>query len=84
MAVLANNLKRTPGCRPSACKEACKAKVDERSLVACMLQQYVQNECRGSLRGSRAKRRLGGRLSGRQALIPIGRSIEHGGRVAAR
>jgi len=55
MAVLANNLKRTPGCKPSAWKDACKAKVDERSLVDCMLQQYVENECRGSLRGSRSR-----------------------------
>jgi hypothetical protein len=55
IAVLANNLKRTSGCKPSAWKDACKAEVDERSLVACMLRQYVRNECRGSLRGSRSR-----------------------------
>jgi hypothetical protein len=55
IAVLANNLKGTAGCKPSAWKEACRGKADERILVDCMLQQYVQNECRGSLRGTRSR-----------------------------
>lgn len=55
IAVLANNLKRTESCKPSAWKDACKGKVDERDLVDCMLERYVQNECRGSLRGSRSR-----------------------------
>ena len=55
MAVVANNLKRTAGCKPSAWKDACRGRADEKSLVDCMLQQYVRNECRGSLRGSRSR-----------------------------
>jgi hypothetical protein len=55
MAVLANNLKRTASCKPSAWKAACAGSKDERSMVDCMLQQYEQNKCRGSLRGSRSR-----------------------------
>lgn len=55
IAVLANNLKGTASCRPSAWKDACKGRADERNLVDCMLEQYVKNECRGSLRGSRSR-----------------------------
>ena len=55
MAVLANNLKRTASCKPSAWKAACIGATDERKLVDCMLEQYARNECRGSLRGSRSR-----------------------------
>lgn len=52
IAVVANNLKRTEACKPSAWKDACKAKADEKSLVDCMLQQYLKNACRGTARAS--------------------------------
>lgn len=51
MVVVANNLKPKkdfPECDPFAWKQACAAKAgDERSLVDCMLDQYVKHTCRG-------------------------------------
>lgn len=52
MAVVANNLKRSPACRPAAWKTACSRLPDERSMIQCMLREYVAHECRGSRRGS--------------------------------
>jgi hypothetical protein len=55
MAVVANNLRSGQACRPATWKAACSSEKDERSLVQCMLSQYVAHECRGSLRGSRER-----------------------------
>lgn len=54
MAVVANNLKRTVNCRPSTWKSVCGGR-EEKAMVDCMLQQYEQNACRGSIRGSRSR-----------------------------
>jgi len=53
MAVVGNNLVDTAVCKPAAWKAKCAGKPDEKTLVACMLEQYAKNACRGSLKGSR-------------------------------
>ena len=52
MAVVANNLLPKEACRPETWKQGCADQPDETKLVQCMLQQYANNSCRGSSRGS--------------------------------
>jgi hypothetical protein len=55
MAVVANNLLRNEDCRPETWKNVCAAQPDETQVVQCMLRQYANNGCRGSLRGSKER-----------------------------
>jgi hypothetical protein len=52
MVVVANNLLGKEACRPATWKKLCADEADETKLVNCMLQQYADNNCRGSARGS--------------------------------
>ena len=55
MAVVANNLLRNESCRPETWEKVCAGQPDETKLVQCMLQQYANNSCRGSLHGSKER-----------------------------
>jgi hypothetical protein len=57
LAVVANNLVRKDSCRPETWRKHCESHEDEHKLVDCMLEQYVKNECRGSLEGSKRRAR---------------------------
>lgn len=56
MVVVANNLLNNQDCRPAAWKAACAGQPDEKRLVDCMLDRYVEHECRGSRSGSESRR----------------------------
>lgn len=80
MAVVANNLKRTASCKPSSWKSLCRGR-EEKAMVDCMLQQYEQNACRGSLRGSRSRvesiKAVFAIDQGATAIHPAAAAIEH-------
>ena len=52
MAVVANNLRSTPGCKPATWKQKCAGKADEGAMVDCMLHEYGENACRHTKEGS--------------------------------
>jgi hypothetical protein len=57
MAVVANNLVSKAACRPASWKAKCAGKPDETAVVRCMLEEYAENACRGSLDGSRNRKK---------------------------
>ena len=46
LAVLANNLPKGDACRPATWKAACNGAPNEKGMVDCMLQQYLDHNCR--------------------------------------
>jgi len=58
MAVVANNLRSTPQCKPATWMQQCKNHESEPQVVDCMLDKYVQGACRGSADGSRRRREV--------------------------
>ena len=58
MAVVANNLKSKPECRPATWKQKCSGEGDEGAVVDCMLHEYAENACRHDLSGSRGRANL--------------------------
>lgn len=56
MAVIANNLRKTPECKPEIWQQECKDHGNEVLIVDCMLDKYVEGNCRGSTEGTRRRR----------------------------
>lgn len=56
MLTVANNLVKSDACTPAAWKAACAGRPDEKAVVDCMLDRYVEHACRGSPEGSARRR----------------------------
>lgn len=56
MAVVANNLRPKSECKPENWIHECKSRGSETQIVDCMLDKYVQGECRGSPDGTKRRR----------------------------
>ena len=57
MAVVANNLRPSSGCKPENWMQECKSRGSEAQIVNCMLDKYVQGACRGGHSDATKRRR---------------------------
>jgi hypothetical protein len=57
MAVVANNLRPSSGCKPENWMQECKSRGSEAQIVDCMLDKYVQGACRGGHSDATKRRR---------------------------
>lgn len=56
MAVVANNLRRSPECKPENWMQECKSRGSEAQIVDCMLDKYVHGACRGKRENTQRRR----------------------------